>query len=82
MNGPLVAGIAGLVLALATGGWLGYRYAVCSRRLDAILIQALDALDTRPEDEVDDPVAPARTAGWDAVGYRCGCASPERGWSK
>jgi len=63
-SGLLVAGLAGLGLAMATGAWLGYRYAVASRRLDAILIQALDTLDTRPEDET--PAPRPKDWEWDA----------------
>lgn len=48
----LFAGLASLGLCLATGIWVGYRYAVESRRMDAVIAHALAKADTDWEDEV------------------------------
>lgn len=41
--------LAGLMLCLTTGVWCGYRYALASRRLDAVLDHTLSRLDAERE---------------------------------
>lgn len=46
-------GLASLLLCLATGAWVGYRWALESRRFDAVIEHTLAGLDLTPEDETE-----------------------------
>lgn len=59
----LVTGLAGLVLSLVIGVWAGYRYALESKKMDAVIAHALDGMDTSWEDE-----APASRPRCDRTG--------------
>lgn len=47
----LIPGLAGLAVASVLGVWVGYRWAMSSRKFDAILDRTLAQLDLTPEDE-------------------------------
>lgn len=49
-------------LSLAAGTYLGYRYAVESKRLDAVIAETVARLDLTPEDEAEETPASPFTA--------------------
>lgn len=68
---PLTA-LASLGLCLGTGIWVGYRWALASKKLDAVIDHALAKVDSDWEDEV-----PTRRR--DEVPCRCLADDP---WSR
>ena len=79
-------GLASLGLALATGIWIGYRYALESKKMDAVIAHALDGVDTSWEDEAPAPT-PARDWNWDVENWwgktsPCPCGADHGGWAK
>lgn len=74
----LPTALASLGLCLVTGIWVGYRYALESQKMRAVIDHALDTVDIRAEDVALAPRAWSRNT---VAGYADTALAPARDWN-